>query len=474
MKFQVALASIIALLNSVDIASAASFDCAKADTSIEKMICSDSQLSEMDDRLAEMYSLARSQSSDTDQVKTEQRDWIKSVRNSCTDFQCIRDAYAARISALALPENKAFPSSPETQAAPPSPDSDVKRVAMPESQTNNSPEPQSVKPVTNDTAHKSPVADATPSNATDAPPKKPIDWVSTLLAGLLFAGIWYWFKNRRSRNSVSGSGKSATLSEDEQRYQKMLSEQLFKAIQAKNHKGVDDLISKGVDIEAQVGETGIFYWMPKTDRYAAASEYGCTPLMAASLMGDDVAVKMLIKAGADVQAGHDIIGKIRTPSPLFHATTHPYPPKAKVINELIDAGADINGIYFWGVVDPADKEHMKEMKDAVISQSVTPLFNAAQKLNTEAVIALINRGADIHAKMADGKRSVSNQVDKFPKEVSHVLIAYITNGCLPTAKEMSYGEVESSESLDEVECKYCSQKNLATANKCTQCGAQFD
>lgn len=81
-------------------AQAASFDCAKASTPIEKTICADGQLSELDSQLMQVYKKSLTESVSADAIKAEQRLWLKEVRNSCQDVACLKSAYSNRISVL--------------------------------------------------------------------------------------------------------------------------------------------------------------------------------------------------------------------------------------------------------------------------------------------------------------------------------------------------------------------------------------
>ena len=77
---------------------AAGFDCNKASTLVEKAICSDSELSKLDDLLMISYKEALGNISDTDKLKSEQRDWLANTRNKCQDADCLKRAYNKRIS----------------------------------------------------------------------------------------------------------------------------------------------------------------------------------------------------------------------------------------------------------------------------------------------------------------------------------------------------------------------------------------
>ena len=81
-------------------AAAASFDCSQRLTPIESLICSDTEFSKLDDALAEVFRTAREKASNTAQVVREQRNWI-AERNKCTERECVRILYRARLSELA-------------------------------------------------------------------------------------------------------------------------------------------------------------------------------------------------------------------------------------------------------------------------------------------------------------------------------------------------------------------------------------
>jgi len=65
-------------------ANAASFDCSKARTKIEKMICDSKSISALDSKLADEYTKALAQACDAAQVKKVQRGWLKSRDTSET------------------------------------------------------------------------------------------------------------------------------------------------------------------------------------------------------------------------------------------------------------------------------------------------------------------------------------------------------------------------------------------------------
>lgn len=83
-------------------AQAASFDCAKAQTKVEKMICSDAEVSKLDEDLAATYSSILKKDSSATSIRVEQEQWLKE-RNACLDAACLTSSYAQRIAFLKAP-----------------------------------------------------------------------------------------------------------------------------------------------------------------------------------------------------------------------------------------------------------------------------------------------------------------------------------------------------------------------------------
>ncbi len=78
----------------------ASFDCAKAFTPTEKIICSNTQLSNLDNVLMQSYKIALVNTKDSNSLKIQQRDWLANIRNQCNDSACLIKVYNDRISEL--------------------------------------------------------------------------------------------------------------------------------------------------------------------------------------------------------------------------------------------------------------------------------------------------------------------------------------------------------------------------------------
>lgn len=72
---------------------AASFDCAKALSKVEKMICADAELSKLDAAMADAY---KDSPIDRTQRKRWQAEWLRE-RNTCADADCVKRMYETRI-----------------------------------------------------------------------------------------------------------------------------------------------------------------------------------------------------------------------------------------------------------------------------------------------------------------------------------------------------------------------------------------
>lgn len=80
--------------------SAASFDCQKAHSQVEQLICNDPALSAKDDMLNQSFQSAVKRSAAPQDVRRQQREWLNMVRNRCSSRSCLAQAYDSRISAL--------------------------------------------------------------------------------------------------------------------------------------------------------------------------------------------------------------------------------------------------------------------------------------------------------------------------------------------------------------------------------------
>lgn len=85
-------------------ALSASFDCGRASTVTEKMVCNNDRLSSLDTELGDLFHLvvADAIASQKQNLIAEQRVWISQIRNSCRDEDCLQSAYMDRLRKLSV------------------------------------------------------------------------------------------------------------------------------------------------------------------------------------------------------------------------------------------------------------------------------------------------------------------------------------------------------------------------------------
>jgi uncharacterized protein YecT (DUF1311 family) len=81
--------------------SGASFNCNKSHTFIEHAICSNRQLSGLDEKLDRAYKKTLQTAIVPDSLKEEQRVWLTDERNVCQDVACLTQVYKQRLESLA-------------------------------------------------------------------------------------------------------------------------------------------------------------------------------------------------------------------------------------------------------------------------------------------------------------------------------------------------------------------------------------
>lgn len=81
---------------------AASFPCTGTLTAVERQVCADATLSQLDEHLLRYYTAARQVlgTSGAECLATDQRRWLRTVRNACADAACLNAAYLQRLSVL--------------------------------------------------------------------------------------------------------------------------------------------------------------------------------------------------------------------------------------------------------------------------------------------------------------------------------------------------------------------------------------
>lgn len=95
---------IVVVFYSISPVYSAGFDCTKAASKIEKMICSDPQLDKLDSDLLSSYKLAKDNLSKQqfEEIKNEQRKWIKFRNQECTTIELCINAYQHRVDILGI------------------------------------------------------------------------------------------------------------------------------------------------------------------------------------------------------------------------------------------------------------------------------------------------------------------------------------------------------------------------------------
>lgn len=111
------LLATLALLGSAA-ATAASFDCNKATTRVEMAICGSPRLSSLDGELGDLYRQILPAASSAEDIRADQRRWIKSVRDVCQDEACLADVYERRLHLLGRYLAKTGVATRDVEAAP--------------------------------------------------------------------------------------------------------------------------------------------------------------------------------------------------------------------------------------------------------------------------------------------------------------------------------------------------------------------
>lgn len=76
-----------------NVSFAAGFDCRKATSSVENMICNDEELNSLDDSNTNLYYEVKKLRPG---IAVDQKDWLKNIRNKCADKLCLVKTYSER------------------------------------------------------------------------------------------------------------------------------------------------------------------------------------------------------------------------------------------------------------------------------------------------------------------------------------------------------------------------------------------
>ncbi len=108
------LLSLLIITSAVLSHAAPSFDCKKAIAPIEKAICADPKLSELDRQIADAYTAVLATASEAEKaaVKSEQQTFNKERTGVCKDLkvECLKALFEKRLSALSSPKASPKPS----------------------------------------------------------------------------------------------------------------------------------------------------------------------------------------------------------------------------------------------------------------------------------------------------------------------------------------------------------------------------
>lgn len=91
----------VAMLVAPGVVDGASFNCSKATTIVEKTICANEKLSNLDEQLAKAYKFIILMSDNPGRVKGEQQEWLSNVRDQCQNESCLQGVYDSRLAQLA-------------------------------------------------------------------------------------------------------------------------------------------------------------------------------------------------------------------------------------------------------------------------------------------------------------------------------------------------------------------------------------
>ncbi|WP_198342631.1 lysozyme inhibitor LprI family protein [Burkholderia ubonensis] len=97
-----------------------SFDCSKARTTVERLVCADPDLVKLDEMVnrgfVAMQLVESKEISYQDPVRKDQINWIRNVRNKCVNSPCLTEAYRARVQYIKGRISSAYPSYPEKES----------------------------------------------------------------------------------------------------------------------------------------------------------------------------------------------------------------------------------------------------------------------------------------------------------------------------------------------------------------------
>lgn len=87
-------------VSGISVGLAASFDCNKAKTDVEKIVCGDARLSQLDEDLSSVYKPLLKRKDIRQEIVSDQRIWLSNVLDRCKDVACLTNTYERRIKYL--------------------------------------------------------------------------------------------------------------------------------------------------------------------------------------------------------------------------------------------------------------------------------------------------------------------------------------------------------------------------------------
>ncbi|MDD5366464.1 MAG: lysozyme inhibitor LprI family protein [Gallionellaceae bacterium] len=174
-------------------ALAASFDCNRASSAVETMICADPRLSELDELLAGAYREVLS-GEHPEETKHAQRSWIQE-RNQCADAQCVKAAYQERLAALSSAQGQQTTAAAESPETPPVPEEqDETRVPEPATPLQSPNEPSTPEVMATDTTQTSVPVVTSSTISADVPSVRPNkDWMTLLVWAVVISFVILMF-----------------------------------------------------------------------------------------------------------------------------------------------------------------------------------------------------------------------------------------------------------------------------------------
>ncbi|MGO9122665.1 MAG: ankyrin repeat domain-containing protein [Desulfomonilaceae bacterium] len=357
---------------------AASFDCSKASSEVEKIICGNDELSKLDDSLNKAYVQALEWKDIKSRIIKSQRQWLK-VRNACKNAECLKNAYQIRFNELGslLPDGTA-PRPPDRSTSSSEVNERLLRAA----------ERGSVQRI------KNLLTEGGDVNSRDR-------YGRTLLMDAAQYGhlglVEFFIDKGVDVNAKDYSGRSV----------------LTGAAKVGNFEIVKLLIDKGAEVSS-------------------------TFLMFAATSGNLEIVKLLLDKGLDVNA-RDEDGKTvlrrTTFIRVFGRISAPTSGNLEIVKFLIDRGADVNAKTDYTVLMGAARSGNLELVKFLVDKgldvnaktetgSTTLIFATMNaRMNGYSVVKLlIDKGADANTKNENGRTALMDAAERGDLEVAKLLI----------------------------------------------------